>query len=170
MKTIINITNNLSSHFLLCLFLISAALFSCKEEKIDVDLLITNGIVYDGIDTNSKQVSIGIKNDKIVFIGDEKSITINANKTIDAKGLIVSPGFIDPHTHSDRDLIDSENSHNQPFLFQGVTTVVIGNDGSSYYPTSKYIELYKNQGIGTNAVLLFGHGTIRGQVFRFTFT
>ena len=164
MKTIRNFTNNLSSHFLLYLFLISVTFYSCKEEKLDVDILITNGIVYDGIDATSKQVSIGIKEDKIVFIGNELLITINATKTIDAKGLVISPGFIDPHTHADRDLIDPENSHNQPFLFQGVTTVVIGNDGSSYYPSSKYIELYKNQGIGTNAVLLLGHGTIRRQI------
>lgn len=164
MKTISNFTNNLSSHFLLYLFLISVTFYSCKEEKLDVDILITNGIVYDGIDATSKQVSIGIKEDKIVFIGNEQSITINATKTIDAKGLVISPGFIDPHTHADRDLIDPENSHNQPFLFQGVTTIVIGNDGSSYYPSSKYIELYKNQGIGTNAVLLLGHGTIRRQI------
>ncbi|MBE9489385.1 MAG: amidohydrolase family protein, partial [Bacteroidetes bacterium] len=70
---------------------------------------------------------------------------------------------IDPHTHADGDLADAKQSHNQPFLFQGVTTVVVGNDGNSLFPTSKYKDLFEKNGIGTNAVLLVGHGTIRKQ-------
>ncbi len=137
---------------------------SCSKKKIEADILIQNGTVYNGIDKTSTNNSIGIKDDKIVFIGDENSVSINAKKTIDAKGLIVSPGFIDPHTHADRDLKDPKNSHNKPFLFQGITTVVTGNDGDSFYPTSKYIDLYNQHGIGTNAVPLVGHGTVRKQV------
>ncbi|MGK0253554.1 MAG: N-acyl-D-amino-acid deacylase [Mariniflexile sp.] len=137
--------------------------FSCKKE-IYADILIKNGTVYNGVDSIPNYLSIAIKDDKIIFIGDENTVSIKASKIIDATGLLVSPGFIDPHTHADRDLIDPETSHNKPFLFQGVTTVVVGNDGDSFYPTSKYKNLYETQGIGTNAVLLFGHGTIREQV------
>lgn len=125
-------------------------------------------MVYNGIETIPSNISIGIKDDKIVFAGDEKSIKIKAFQTIDARGFIVSPGFIDPHTHADRDLIKPTNSHNQPFLFQGITTVVVGNDGDSYYPISKYKTLFQTQGIGTNTVLLVGHGTIRDQVIGMT--
>jgi N-acyl-D-amino-acid deacylase len=146
------------------LLLILALVFSCTKKKIDADVLIKNGTVYNGIDNTPTNNYIAIKNDKIVFIGDGKSVSINAKKIIDAKGMIVSPGFIDPHTHADRDLKDPKNSHNKPFLFQGITTVVTGNDGDSFYPTSKYINLYNNHGIGTNAVPLVGHGTIREQV------
>jgi N-acyl-D-amino-acid deacylase len=137
--------------------------FSCKKE-IYADILIKNGTVYNGIDSIPSHISIAIKDDKIIFIGDENTVSINASKIIDATGLIVCPGFIDPHTHADRDLVNTETSHNKPFLFQGVTTVVVGNDGDSFYPTSKYKNLYETQGIGTNAVLLFGHGSIREQV------
>lgn len=141
-------------------------LFYCKplKNEINVDILIQNGMVYNGIDTVPSQGSIAIKRDQIVFIGDEKHTSINASKIIDASSLIVSPGFIDPHTHADRDLNAPETKHNKPFLLQGITTVVIGNDGSSFYPVSKYIKQYEQNGIGTNAVLLVGHGTIRGQV------
>lgn len=139
-------------------------IISCKDKKNKVDILITNGMVYNGIDTVPKISSIGIKDDKIVFIGDPNESQISASRVIDASGLIVSPGFIDPHTHADRDLKDSTNSHNNPFLFQGITTVVAGNDGDSFYPTSQYIKRYESLGIGTNAVLMVGHGTIREQV------
>ena len=138
--------------------------FSCSKKSIEADILIKNGIVYNGFDSISNNASIAIKNDKIVFVGDESDILIDATKIIDASGLIVSPGFIDPHTHADRDLKTIENSSNLPFLFQGITTVVVGNDGDSFYPSSKYKKLYETQGIGTNVLLLVGHGTIREQV------
>ena len=138
--------------------------FSCSKKSIEADILIKNGIVYNGFDSISNNASIAIKNDKIVFVGDESDILIHATKIIDASGLIVSPGFIDPHTHADRDLKTIENSSNLPFLFQGITTVVVGNDGDSFYPSSKYKKLYETQGIGTNVLLLVGHGTIREQV------
>ena len=128
------------------------------------DILIKNGIVYNGIDKTPENISIAIKDDKIVFIGDQNAVIIDASKIIDAKGLIVSPGFIDPHTHAEEDVKDSKKSHNLPFLMQGVTTVTIGNDGSSYFPTQKFKTLYKKQGLGTNVVLLMGHGTIRKEV------
>lgn len=146
------------------LLLIAILIYSCSKKNIEADILIQNGTVYNGIDKTSANKSIAIKNDKIVFIGDKNTVSINAKKTIDATGLIVSPGFIDPHTHADRDLKNPKSSHNKPFLFQGITTVVTGNDGDSFYPTSKYINLYNKHGIGTNAVPLVGHGTIREQV------
>ena len=59
---------------------------------------------------------------------------------------------------------NKETSHNLPFLKQGITTVVVGNDGDSYYPISDYKSLYESQGIGTNVIMLVGHGTIRNKV------
>ena len=138
--------------------------FSCGKKNIHADILIQNGTVYNGTDISSNNVSIAIKNDKIVFVGDDKLVNVYAEKTIDARGMIVSPGFIDPHTHADRELKNPNKSHNKPFLFQGITTVVVGNDGDSFYPSSKFIETYTKNNIGTNAVLLVGHGTVRKQV------
>lgn len=144
--------------------IIISVTFSCSNKAIQADILIRNGIVFNGIDKESKKVSIAIKNDKIVFVGDESKVLINSVKIINAQGMIVSPGFIDPHTHADRDLNKRETSHNHPFLYQGITTVVAGNDGDSFYPLSKYKMRYENNGIGTNVVLLVGHGTIREQI------
>jgi len=116
---------NLKLKILLVLILLS----SCIKKNFEVDILIKNGTVYNGIDTIPKTVLIAIKNDRIVFIGKDSELNFKANKVIDDSGLIVSSGFIDPHTHADRDLKDATKSHNQPFLFQGITTVVTGNDG-----------------------------------------
>lgn len=137
---------------------------SCGKKQIYADLLIENGLVYNGFDTKPNNYSIAIKHDKIVFIGNKNSVNINAKKIIDASNLIVSPGFIDPHTHADRDLKSSKKSHNKPFMFQGITTVVVGNDGNSLFPSSKYFKIYNKNGIGTNVVTLVGHGTVRNQV------
>lgn len=148
-------------HLILILILITS--FSCRK-TINADVVIRNGIVYTGENKASINASVAIKGDKIVYVGDEKSTNIEAAKTIDATGLIVSPGFIDPHTHADRELKDAKVSHNLPFLMQGITTVTVGNDGDSFYPTEKYVQLYKKNGIGTNVVTFVGHGTIREQV------
>ena len=142
------------------LLLLIVSVHSCSKEKIEADILIQNGTVYNGVDSQSTNSSIAIKNDKIVFIGDENSVSITAKKTIEASGLIVSPGFIDPHTHADREYKDPKTAHNLPFMMQGVTTTIIGNDGDSFFPSKKYQELYKKQGIGTNAVQLVGHHEI----------
>lgn len=142
------------------IIVLALLIFSCSKEKIEADILITNGTVYNGVDTRSSNVSIAIKDDKIVFVGNETDVDINALKTIDAKGLIVSPGFIDPHTHADREYKDPKTAHNLPFMMQGITTTIVGNDGDSFYPSDKYQKLYAEQGIGTNAVQLVGHHEI----------
>ena len=113
-------------------------LFSCTEDILEVDLLIKNGIVYNGKDSIPSQTVIAVLDDKIVFIGAADEQKIQASKTIDAKGMIVCPGFIDPHTHADRELKEPDKSHNHPFLMQGVTTVVVGSDGKSFFPTQEF--------------------------------
>jgi len=140
-------------------------LLSCKGQNgIKADILIVNGTVYDGVGTQPRSVSVAIKDDRIVWVGSEDEKEVMAVKTINARGFIVSPGFIDPHTHATNDLDDPKYSQNKPFLFQGVTTVTVGNDGSSPYPLSKYRESSEKIGVGTNVVTLVGHGTLRKQV------
>src|SRR5581483_3433071 len=91
-------------------------------------------------------------------------VGITAKRTIDAKGLIVAPGFIDPHTHADEDLSNAQRKSNVNYLMQGVTTDVIGNDGRSPLPISKRLDQLQTQGVGTNVVMLVGHGSVRGAV------
>ncbi len=145
--------------FLFLLLIIS--LCSCQKKEIIADILIKNGIIYNGIDNKPSESILAIQGDKIIYIGKKKNVNIIAKKTIDAKGSIVCPGFIDPHTHADRELRKPEKAHNQPFLMQGVTTVVVGNDGNSFFPSTEFKTLYESHGIGTNVVLMVGHNTLR---------
>ena len=103
------------------------------------DLLIKNGIVIDGSGQTRIQADIGIIGEKITFIGD--STGKDSSEVINAKGLIVSPGFIDAHAHHDGVLLN--NPQHASSLRQGVTSEILGQDGLSYAPLSS--ENYKIQ-------------------------
>ncbi len=128
------------------------------------DILIRNGRLLDGSGSPERIADLAITGERITFIGDAKAANLTAKQTIDATGLIVAPGFIDPHTHADGDLNNATGKYNLNYLAQGVTTVVVGNDGRSPNSIAKTLQNYETNGIGTNALWLAGHGSIRGAV------
>ena len=97
------------------------------------DLIISNGCIVDGSGKSRFKSDIGIINEKIESIGDLRDK--ESNQIIDAKGLIVSPGFIDSHTHHDGVLLNDPQHASS--LRQGVTTEILGQDGLSYAPLSE---------------------------------
>jgi N-acyl-D-aspartate/D-glutamate deacylase len=119
----------------------------------DFDILIRNGTIVDGS---------GVTGDTVVEIGDLSGKT--AAKTIDAEGLVVSPGFIDNHTHCDGGLGRPGSNANLNYLNQGVTTVLTGNCGDGTFEIAKTKADWEGRGIGTNAVHLVGFGTVRRAV------
>ena len=129
-----------------------------------LDLLITGGELIDGSGGPPRVTDLGIKGDRIVLIGDSSKTRPAAVRVIDAHGLIVAPGFIDPHTHTFDDLTSTQRHSNIAYLMQGVTTVVTGNDGSSPLPIGAALRKWDQQGIGTNAALLVGMCSVRRQV------
>jgi len=96
---------------------------------MEYDLLIKNGSVIDGTGSATKQADLGIKDGVIVSIGQVEG---DALETIDAKDLVVSPGFIDIHTHFDPQLC--WDGHATPSIEHGITTVVTGNCSLSLAP------------------------------------
>lgn len=78
--------------------------------------------------------------------------------------MVVAPGFIDPHTHTLEDLLDPLRKNNENYLMQGVTTVITSNDGEGPIDVADVLSRWEQQGIGTNAALLVGHGTVRRSV------
>src|SRR6059036_43176 len=129
-----------------------------------LDLLILHGQLVDGSGRKPRTADVGTRGDRIVFVGDARKAKLTAARTIDATGLVVAPGFIDPHTHTLGDLSDEKRKSNEAYLMQGVTTVVTGNDGSIAQSIGETLSKWEQQGIGTNAILLAGFGTIRGKV------
>jgi N-acyl-D-amino-acid deacylase len=129
-----------------------------------LDLLILHGKLVDGSGKKPRTADVGIRGDRIVFVGDAGKANLTATRIVDARGFVVSPGFIDPHTHTLGDLSDEKRKSNEAYLMQGVTTVVTGNDGGSVQNIGDTLSKWDQQGIGTNAILLAGFGTIRGKV------
>lgn len=96
----------------------------------EVDLIIRNAQIIDGLGNAPFQGSLAVKNNKIIKIG--QVIGLKANTDFDAKGKVVSPGFIDVHTHDDRALLVNPLMNCK--ISQGVTTVIVGNCGISLAP------------------------------------
>ena len=94
-----------------------------------LDLLLLGGQVVDGSGSATRSKDVGIRGDRIVFLGNASREKVKSERTLDVHGLIVCPGFIDPHTHTLEDLSSPARHGNVNYLMQGVTTVVTGNDG-----------------------------------------
>lgn len=128
------------------------------------DVLITGGKVYDGSTAAPITGDVAITGDKIVYVGPKAPMT--AKRTIDAKGMVVSPGLIDAHTHADHFLEDSSKSERAvpAWVMQGVSTVFVGVDGAGPPDLKAKFAQYSNPGVGTNVVSYVGFGAIRKQV------
>lgn len=150
------------------LALVGAVGASSANAAISADLLIRGGQVYVGDLSAGKTADVAIRGDRIVFVGDAAKAGVTAKKTIDARGKIVSPGFIDPHVHSLEELTsdDPVSRLNIPNVTQGVTTNFIGIDGSGPVEIGKLFSEIDANGVGTNAVSYVGFGTIRRAVLK----
>ena len=148
---------------------------------MELDTLILNGKIIDGTGNPWYKADIGIKDGKIIAIGRLRNN--DAEKIISADGLIVSPGFIDMHSHSDFPLIVDGDAQSK--IRQGITLEVVGNCGSSAAPLlgelrerikenekryqikidwrymGEYIERLKRQGTSVNVAPLVGFSNVR---------
>jgi N-acyl-D-amino-acid deacylase len=126
------------------------------------DLLIRQARVYDGTGNPWFIADVGVKDGRITQIGMLGNVT--AGKTIDAKGKYLAPGFIDIHSHSDEGLGTTTLNHNPNVVAQGITLVVVNQDGRSPWPIRDQKTRYEKAGIGSNAALMVGHGAVRNRV------
>lgn len=97
-----------------------------------MDLLITGGQVVDGTGAPARLADVAVDGDRISVVGELRNAT--ADRVIDATGLVVCPGFIDPHSHSDWSILGNPTA--QSTIRQGVTTEIVGNCGVTYAPLS----------------------------------
>lgn len=125
----------------------------------DYDVLIKNGKIVDGSGNSWFYGDVGIVKGKIVAVGKLKG---SAPHTIDAKGLIVAPGFIDVHTHIEGNDFKVPTAPN--FILDGVTSVVTGNCGSSNTNVAKYFRQLDSIKTSINVATLVGHNDVRETV------
>jgi N-acyl-D-amino-acid deacylase len=158
------------------------------KEKIDI--LIKNGLVVDGTGSEPFDADIAISGDRIAFVGKKtvagRNTGIKPHSTIDAKGMAVTPGFIDTHAHSEFTLLADSRAEGK--IHQGITTEINGNCGLSAAPLygealrqreedfrdldieerwstfTEYFEILAKRRIPYNFVTLAGHGNIRACV------
>lgn len=154
--------HRLASGALAALCLLPAAPSSAP--LVTVDVLIRGGTVVDGTGADPRVEDVGVRGERIVFIGNARQARVSGTRVIDARGLIVAPGFIDPHTHTLADLSSADRHANVPYLMQGVTTVVTNNDGSGSILIGQTLDEWTRQGIGTNAALYVPQGSVREAV------
>ncbi len=137
-----------------------------QQEQAEAVTILTGGQVFDGSGSAAVTTDVAIVGDSIAHIGSDAKERFPDAKIIDVAGLIVAPGFIDPHTHAVNDLASdkADRRANLPFAFQGVTTVVTGNDGFGFPGIYEMAAAAKAIGIGTNVAFLAGFGPIRETV------
>ena len=124
------------------------------------DILIKNAKILDGTGNSWFYGDIAIGGGKIIQIG--KLSNWNAKKVIDAIGLVAAPGFIDVHTHIEGDEVKNPEATN--FIYDGVTTVITGNCGSSDANIGRYLRKIDSLQTSVNVAVLVGHNDVRKKV------
>ena len=125
--------------------------------------LITNIALIDGSGTPARRASVRIQGERIVAVGDATPLApASGERVIDGGGLTLAPGFIDTHSHADRAL--TRGSDALGALSQGITTVVVGQDGGSPFPLAEFFSRLEAVHTPVNVASYVGHGTIRDRV------
>src|SRR5262245_28824515 len=141
--------------------------FDSSSQQPEYDLLIKGGRVIDGTGNPWFAADLAIREGRIAAIG--KLGEVPARRRLDAAGLYLVPGFIDIHSHADEGLASTRTNSNPNMITQGVTTVVVNQDGRSPRPIAQQKADYERQGIGTNAILMVGHGAVRARAMKNNF-
>lgn len=142
------------------------------------DIIIRGGQVIDGTGAPAYRADVAVQGGRITHIGDLKGMT--AAKYLNADGLVVAPGFIDSHAHSDTSFLQDSSSASK--LYQGVTTEISGQCGDSPFPSlperlnpaepwlcnsfDEFVNRFENGGwsMAVNQAMLVGHGSLRAGV------
>lgn len=129
---------------------------------VDADILLRGGQILDGTGSPARPGDVAIVGDKIVAVGE--IVPGKIGETIDCTGLIVAPGFIDLHNHSDESIVADGTRTAENYIRQGCTTLVTGNCGGGAVDVEKYLADIDAHGAGTNIAHLIPHGSTRALV------
>ena len=125
------------------------------------DLLVQQARVVDGTGAPSVIADVRIRGDRIVAVAPQLD-PLPGEAIRDARGLVLAPGFIDVHSHADRGLLTDPDAATQ--TRQGITTMLVGQDGGSDYPLRDWFARLDAAPLGVNVATMVGHATVRAQV------
>jgi N-acyl-D-aspartate/D-glutamate deacylase len=129
------------------------------DTPVEADVVIRNALLYDGSGKPGVAGDLAIKGERIVAVG--QFTVAGKPRVIDGAGLMIAPGFIDLHTHSDRSLTMAATRANLCYLTQGVTTVVTGNCGSGPTDVAGYFATLEKNHTGSNVIHQVPHNDVR---------
>ena len=149
-------------HTLLAAALLLATTFTqpVSADETPSSFLITGAQLADGSGGPLRTASLRVMGDRIAAIGDLQPQP--GEHLIDARGLVLAPGFIDPHNHSDEGLETEPGALTQ--ISQGITTLLIGQDGGSAWPLGEYLDRRRATPPALNVASCVGHATVRETV------
>jgi N-acyl-D-amino-acid deacylase len=124
-------------------------------------ILIRNAELVDGTGAPGRRADVRVAGDTISVVADRLTPR-PGERVIDAGGQVLSPGFIDTHSHADRGLDDTPDASTQ--VRQGITTAVVGQDGSSDFPIADFYSHIARLHPAINYASSVGHGTVRTKV------
>ena len=131
-----------------------------RAQTPSFDLIIRNGRIVDGTGSPWYRADVAIRGDAIARIAPR--IDTPAARVVDAAGKVVSPGFIDLHTHARRGIFEVPTADN--YVRQGVTTIFEGPDGGSPIPLRPFLDRVSATRITPNFAMFVGQGSVRDQV------
>jgi N-acyl-D-amino-acid deacylase len=137
------------------LFLLAATSAAAQQPTV-----IRGASVIDGSGARAHITDVRIADGRIAGIGSD--IGQPGDRVVDAKGLVLAPGFIDSHSHHDRGLLANRGA--LAAVSQGITTIVVGQDGGSSYPLRDFFARLESQPVAVNVASYAGHGTLRRRV------
>jgi len=122
--------------------------------------VIVGADVADGAGGPLVRANVRVLGDRIARVGN--FVPDPGEEVVDAKGLVLAPGFIDTHNHSDRGLESDPLAESQ--ISQGLTTLLVGQDGGSPWPIGEWLEKFRKEPAALNVLMLVGHATVRRKV------
>src|SRR3954452_3533240 len=155
-----NVAQRLAVFFAALFVVLPAPLHASPSRTADI--LLKSGTIIDGTGHDSYEADVAIADGRITRVG--KSLDQPARQTIDCKGLVIAPGFIDLHNHSD-ETITTDNGHAaRCYLTQGCTTLVTGNCGGGRADVGAFYKELDAKGTGINIAQLIPAGSVREKV------
>lgn len=135
---------------------------AATASNVPFDVILEGGRVVDGTGDPARIADVGVRDGRIAAVGLLQASA--ARRRIDARGLVVAPGFIDVHSHADEDLVDARYRAAPAMISQGVTTAVFGVDGEADLAAFRSLkERLAEDGTGVNFAIYIGHNGLRSR-------